>query len=120
MARPLRMERAGAWHHVTARGTERRVIFADDRDRRRWTELIAEAVAREHRGQVSTFNNKDWLGGLVDYCAMARPLRMERAGAWYHVTVRGTERRVIFADDRSGGSFGTTRCEKLSNRSSNC
>src|SRR5437016_7255621 len=45
MARPLRMERAGAWYHVTARGTERRVIFADDRDRRRWAELIAEAVA---------------------------------------------------------------------------
>ena len=45
MARPLRMERAGAWYHVTARGTERRVIFADDQDRRRWMELIAEAVA---------------------------------------------------------------------------
>src|SRR5437870_7254941 len=45
MARPLRMERAGAWYHVTARGTERRVIFADDRDRRRWMELVAEAVA---------------------------------------------------------------------------
>ena len=45
MARPLRMERAGAWYHVTARGTERRVIFADDQDRRRWMELVAEAVA---------------------------------------------------------------------------
>src|SRR5437667_11980997 len=45
MARPLRMERVGAWYHVTARGTERRVIFADDRDRRRWMELVAEAVA---------------------------------------------------------------------------
>ena len=27
---------------------------------------------------------------------MARPLRIERAGAWYHITARGTERRVIY------------------------
>jgi len=55
--------------------------------------LASGLKLREHWGQVSTFNNKDCLGwsGLVDYCVMARPLRMERAGAWYHVTVRGTE-----------------------------
>jgi REP element-mobilizing transposase RayT len=41
MARPLRIERAGAWYHVTARGVERRLIYMDDRDRRRW---LAEAV----------------------------------------------------------------------------
>jgi REP-associated tyrosine transposase len=45
MARPLRIERPGAWYHVTARGTERRAIFADERDRRRWLGLLAEAVA---------------------------------------------------------------------------
>lgn len=44
MARPLRIERAGAWYHVTARGIERRAIFADDRDRRHWLELLPEAV----------------------------------------------------------------------------
>src|SRR6266566_4800724 len=45
MARPLRIERAGAWYHITARGTERRVIYKDDVDRRRWLGLLAEAAA---------------------------------------------------------------------------
>ena len=45
MARPLRIERAGAWYHTTARGTERRVIYTDDVDRRRWLGLLAEAAA---------------------------------------------------------------------------
>lgn len=44
MARPLRLEQPGAWYHVTGRGVERRAIFRDDRDRRRWLALIAEAV----------------------------------------------------------------------------
>ena len=44
MARPLRIERAGAWYHVTARGVERRLIYLDDRDRRRWLAVLAEAV----------------------------------------------------------------------------
>jgi len=30
---------------------------------------------------------------------MARPLRLEFAGALYHVTARGNERRAIFLDD---------------------
>lgn len=31
---------------------------------------------------------------------MARPLRLEWPGGWYHVTGRGVERRAIFRDDR--------------------
>src|SRR5437879_7840553 len=31
---------------------------------------------------------------------MARPLRIERSGTWYHITARGNERRDIFRDDR--------------------
>jgi putative transposase len=38
------MERAGAWHHVTARGNERRAIFRDDRDRAHFRDLLGEAV----------------------------------------------------------------------------
>jgi REP element-mobilizing transposase RayT len=30
---------------------------------------------------------------------MARPLRIEYPGAWYHVTCRGNEKRNIFRDD---------------------
>ena len=42
MARPLRITRPGAWHHVTAGGIERRDIFTTDRDREHWLELMPE------------------------------------------------------------------------------
>jgi REP element-mobilizing transposase RayT len=44
MARPLRLERAGAWYHLTARGNERRAIFRDERDRRHFCQLLQETV----------------------------------------------------------------------------
>ncbi|WP_425470237.1 transposase [Thiocapsa rosea] len=46
---------------------------------------------------------------------MARPLRLEFAGALYHVTARGNERRSIFLGDADGdwvaflGVLGQTR-----------
>ena len=42
MARTLRLERAGAWYHVTARGNERKAIYRADADRRRFLELLSE------------------------------------------------------------------------------
>ena len=36
---------------------------------------------------------------------MARPLRIEYSGAWYHVTSRGNERNVIFKDDNDRIKF---------------
>jgi len=36
---------------------------------------------------------------------MARPLRKQYAGAWYHVTSRGQERQAIFRDDRDRMHF---------------
>lgn len=36
---------------------------------------------------------------------MARPLRVNHAGGWYHVMNRGIERRVIFHDDRDREHF---------------
>jgi len=47
MARPLRLEYPGAVYHVTARGHERSRIFATDRDRERWLDLLAWAAGRE-------------------------------------------------------------------------
>jgi REP element-mobilizing transposase RayT len=44
MARPIRIEFAGAVYHVMARGNERRAIFFDDQDRRRFLETVAEMV----------------------------------------------------------------------------
>jgi len=46
MARPIRVEFPGAVYHVMARGNERREVFRDDRDRRRWLETLAEAVSQ--------------------------------------------------------------------------
>ena len=36
---------------------------------------------------------------------MARPLRLEHPGGWYHLTARGNERRAIFRDDRDRAHF---------------
>jgi REP element-mobilizing transposase RayT len=46
MARPIRIERAGAWYHVTARGNERRDIYRQEDDRRHFCALLAEMVER--------------------------------------------------------------------------
>ena len=36
---------------------------------------------------------------------MARTLRIERIGCWYHLTARGNERRDIFRDDKDRRHF---------------
>ena len=36
---------------------------------------------------------------------MARSLRINIAGGWYHITNRGTERRAIFGDERDYRHF---------------
>ena len=46
MARPLRIEYAGAIYHVTARGNERGVIVSDDADRAKWVSLLARVTER--------------------------------------------------------------------------
>ena len=46
MARALRLDCAGAVHHITSRGNERRNIFRDDRDRRRFVHYLGQAVRR--------------------------------------------------------------------------
>lgn len=40
MARTLRIDRIGGWHHVTARGNERRAIWTDDQDRDAFVERL--------------------------------------------------------------------------------
>jgi putative transposase len=46
MARPLRIEFAGALYHVTARGNARQHIYVDDGDRECFLELLAWACGR--------------------------------------------------------------------------
>src|ERR1039458_7087460 len=46
MARPLRIEFAGALYHVMARGNQRQVVFRDDRDHARFLETLGEACQK--------------------------------------------------------------------------
>ena len=46
MARPLRIEFAGALYHVTSRGDAREDIFCDDADRRMLLGILAQAIER--------------------------------------------------------------------------
>ena len=46
MARPLRIEQAGGWYHITTRGNERRAIFRCDRDREHFLELLGAMTRR--------------------------------------------------------------------------
>jgi REP element-mobilizing transposase RayT len=43
MARPLRLQYAGATYHLMAGGNQGRALFGDDRDRRRFLETVGEA-----------------------------------------------------------------------------
>ncbi len=46
MARPLRIEFAGALYHVTSRGDRREDIYRDDEDRQIWLEVFAQVCSR--------------------------------------------------------------------------
>lgn len=72
MARPLRLEFEGAFWHVTARGNERKDIFRDDVDRRRFLELLGEAIVRYN-----------WV--LHDYVQMTNH---------YHLTIETPEKTL--------------------------
>ena len=46
MARPIRVEFAGAVYHLMARGDQGREICLDDGDRRMWVATLGQACAR--------------------------------------------------------------------------
>ncbi|EXJ13486.1 hypothetical protein D779_3651 [Imhoffiella purpurea] len=46
MARPLRIEFAGALYHITSRGDRREPIYEDDDDREAFLRVLAEVVER--------------------------------------------------------------------------
>lgn len=46
MARPLRIEFAGALYHITSRGDRREAVFEDDEDREAFLGVLAEVVDR--------------------------------------------------------------------------
>jgi putative transposase len=51
MARPLRIEYAGALYHVTARGNARANIYANDDDNQRFLSLAIIVVDRYEYGR---------------------------------------------------------------------
>ena len=48
MARPLRLEFAGALYHLTSRGDHRREHILDDTDRRTFLELLGKEILQQH------------------------------------------------------------------------
>ena len=46
MARPIRIEYAGALYHVTSRGDRRENIYLDDKDRMDWLSVLAQTCQR--------------------------------------------------------------------------
>ncbi|MGV6817209.1 MAG: REP-associated tyrosine transposase [Thiotrichales bacterium] len=48
MARPLRIEYAGALYHITSRGDRREAIYHDDEDRVLWLDTFASVCRRFH------------------------------------------------------------------------
>jgi putative transposase len=42
MTRPIRINVAGGWYHVTGRGTERRVIYEEEAEYAHFLDLLAE------------------------------------------------------------------------------
>ena len=46
MARPLRLEFAGALYHVTSRGDRREAIYRADADREHWLEVLGNVCDR--------------------------------------------------------------------------
>jgi putative transposase len=46
MARPLRIEFAGALYHVTSRGDGREDIYTGENDRKLWLEILAQVCER--------------------------------------------------------------------------
>jgi len=72
MARPLRIEFAGALYHITSRGDRREAIYEDDEDRETFLCVLAETVER--------FN---WI--CHAYCLM---------GNHYHLVVETVEGKL--------------------------
>lgn len=46
MARPLRIEYAGAYYHVTSRGNEQKDVFKSKKDRERFLNYLETATER--------------------------------------------------------------------------
>jgi len=83
MARPLRLEFAGALYHLTTRGNARQKIFLDEEDRQRFLEFLGKEV--EQQG---------WL--LYAYCLMDNH---------YHLLIETPEPNLVAGMRRLNGVY---------------
>ena len=72
MARPLRLEYAGALYHVTSRGDRREDIYLDDKDREEWLAVLGNVCNR--------FN---WV--VHGYCQMTKHYHLLIETVWESV-----------------------------------
>ncbi|MFT7528715.1 MAG: putative transposase [Arenicella sp.] len=93
MARPLRIEFAGALYHITSRGNGREDIYVSDSDRRMWLEVFGEVCRR--------FN---WV--CHAYCLM---------GNHYHLLVETPESNLSLGMRQLNGVY-TQRFNRSQNR----
>ena len=82
MARPLRIERAGGWYHITARGNERKAIYRDNKDRWHFCELLAEMVGR-YRVALHAYELMDNHYHLI---VELREPNLSRMGQWLNLS----------------------------------
>lgn len=83
MARPLRLEFAGALYHVTSRGDHRERIYLDDEDRRTFLDLLGKEIFQQR-----------WL--CYAYCLMENH---------YHVLVETPEANLVRGMRRLNGVY---------------
>ena len=83
MARPLRLEFAGACYHITARGDRQEPIFEDDTDYFTFIDLLAKEVVQQ-----------GWL--LYAFCLM---------GNHYHLLVETPEANLVKGMRRLNGVY---------------
>ena len=83
MARPLRLEYAGALYHVTARGNARQKVFLDDEDRHDFIELLGKEV-----------DQQGWI--CYAYCLMDNH---------YHLLIETPEPNLVAGMRRFGGVY---------------
>jgi REP element-mobilizing transposase RayT len=82
MSRPLRIERAGGWYHLTARGNERRPIFRDGGDRAHFCELLGQMVGQFRVGLHAFVLMDNHYHLIVE---LTEP-NLSRTGQWLNVS----------------------------------
>jgi hypothetical protein len=68
VARPLRIQYAGAFYHVTSRGNDRKAIFRNDRDREKFVSYLQSAYGGRNRQSAKLpggLDRRSW-GAIIE------------------------------------------------------